>query len=102
MGPWLHLLFGQSTRFMAKLMPVSTCCLQGQDPFLVDQLKVRVLLADAGQIKFQLMLFEAHPVKPHMQAFFHRMRPTELNHTYAFPSGHTTAATFIVGEMLSM
>ena len=27
---------------MAKLMPVSACCLQGRDPFLVDQLKVRL------------------------------------------------------------
>ena len=28
------------------------------------------------------------------------MRPSELHHTYAFPSGHTTAATFIVGTLL--
>eukprot|EP00891_Asterochloris_glomerata_P005592 jgi/Astpho2/5592/Aster-x1303 len=46
--------------------------IKGRDPFLVDQLK----------------------------GFFHRMRPTELNHTYAFPSGHTTAATFIFGACL--
>lgn len=29
-----------------------------------------------------------------------RTRPSELHHTYAFPSGHTTAATFIVGSLL--
>jgi len=28
------------------------------------------------------------------------VRPSELHHTYAFPSGHTTAATFIVGTLL--
>lgn len=35
-----------------------------------------------------------------LKHYFHRIRPSELNNTYAFPSGHTTAATFIVGCLL--
>jgi membrane-associated phospholipid phosphatase len=31
---------------------------------------------------------------------FHRARPTELSHTYAFPSGHTTSASFVIGALL--
>ncbi|PSC70460.1 PAP2 family [Micractinium conductrix] len=31
---------------------------------------------------------------------FHRVRPSEHHHTYAFPSGHTTAAAFICGTLL--
>ena len=35
-----------------------------------------------------------------IEAFLRRERPSDLHHTYAFPSGHTTAATFIVGALL--
>ncbi|KAK9826427.1 hypothetical protein WJX81_004447 [Elliptochloris bilobata] len=35
-----------------------------------------------------------------LKQLFHRARPSDLHHTYAFPSGHTTAATFIVGALL--
>lgn len=34
------------------------------------------------------------------EACSRRARPSDLHHTYAFPSGHTTAATFIVGALL--
>lgn len=29
-----------------------------------------------------------------------RVRPSELDHSYAFPSGHTTAAVFFLGALL--
>ena len=29
-----------------------------------------------------------------------RVRPSPLDHTYAFPSGHTTAAVFFLGALL--
>lgn len=45
---------------------------QHGDPFFVDQLKTH----------------------------FQRMRPSDILHTYAFPSGHTTAAVFIMGTLL--
>ena len=41
------------------------------DPFVVDQLKTH----------------------------FQRLRPSDILNTYAFPSGHTTAAVFIMGNM---
>jgi membrane-associated phospholipid phosphatase len=31
---------------------------------------------------------------------FQRARPTELSWTYAFPSGHTTSAAFVIGALL--
>jgi len=31
---------------------------------------------------------------------FQRSRPTELSSTYAFPSGHTTSAAFVIGTLL--
>eukprot|EP00887_Chlorella_sp_A99_P007560 scaffold28.g7560.t1 len=31
---------------------------------------------------------------------FHRSRPSELLHSFAFPSGHTTAAAFVTGALL--
>ncbi len=39
-GPWSASFWSENP--MAKLMAVSACCLQGRDPFLVDQLKVRL------------------------------------------------------------
>lgn len=35
-----------------------------------------------------------------LKRFFHRARPSLELHSFAFPSGHTTAATFIVGALL--
>jgi membrane-associated phospholipid phosphatase len=36
-----------------------------------------------------------------LKSAFHRVRPsTEIHHTFSFPSGHTTAATFMVGAAL--
>ena len=35
-----------------------------------------------------------------IKEIFHRSRPSELSSTYAFPSGHTTSATFVVGTLL--
>lgn len=43
------------------------------DPFVVDQLKT----------------------------YFQRLRPSDILNTYAFPSGHTTAAVFIMGNILA-
>lgn len=35
-----------------------------------------------------------------LKHFFHRVRPSPVHSTFAFPSGHTTAATFMVGTLL--
>ena len=43
------------------------------DPFVVDQLKTH----------------------------FQRLRPSDILNTYSFPSGHTTAAVFIMGNTLA-
>lgn len=43
------------------------------DPFVVDQLKTN----------------------------FQRLRPSDILNTYSFPSGHTTAAVFIMGNTLA-
>jgi membrane-associated phospholipid phosphatase len=52
----------------------STCGAVLRDPFLVDFLK----------------------------HFFARARPSDLHHTFSFPSGHTSAAVFIVGALVSI
>lgn len=33
---------------------------------------------------------------------FHRARPSDLHHSFSFPSGHTTAAVFITGAFLAV
>ncbi|KAK9822051.1 hypothetical protein WJX74_003410 [Apatococcus lobatus] len=35
-----------------------------------------------------------------LKELFHRTRPSTLHHTFSFPSGHTTAATFLIGGCL--
>jgi membrane-associated phospholipid phosphatase len=35
-----------------------------------------------------------------LKGLFHRARPSAIHSSFAFPSGHTTAATFIVGTLL--
>lgn len=35
-----------------------------------------------------------------LKELFHRTRPSTLHHTFSFPSGHTTAATFLIGGLL--
>lgn len=35
-----------------------------------------------------------------LKELFHRSRPSTLHHTFSFPSGHTTAATFLIGGCL--
>jgi membrane-associated phospholipid phosphatase len=35
-----------------------------------------------------------------LKAAFHRLRPSTLHHSFSFPSGHTTAASFIVGALV--
>jgi membrane-associated phospholipid phosphatase len=35
-----------------------------------------------------------------LKAFFHRVRPSELHHTFSFPSGHTTNAVYLSGMLL--
>ena len=35
-----------------------------------------------------------------LKELFHRSRPSTLHHTFSFPSGHTTAATFLMGSLL--
>ena len=38
--------------------------------------------------------FVVNQLKP----YFQRLRPSDIHNTYAFPSGHTTAAVFIMGK----
>ena len=35
-----------------------------------------------------------------LKELFHRVRPSTLHKTFSFPSGHTTAATFLIGGLL--
>jgi membrane-associated phospholipid phosphatase len=35
-----------------------------------------------------------------LKRFFARARPSDLHHSYSFPSGHTSAAVFIVGALM--
>ena len=35
-----------------------------------------------------------------LKELFHRTRPSTLHSTFSFPSGHTTAATFLIGGLL--
>ena len=35
-----------------------------------------------------------------IKGIFHRTRPSELSSTYAFPSGHTTSAAFLMGALM--
>lgn len=37
-----------------------------------------------------------------LKHFFARARPSTLHHTFSFPSGHTSAAVFIVGALLTV
>lgn len=37
-----------------------------------------------------------------LKHFFARARPSTLHHTFSFPSGHTSAAVFVVGALLTV
>ena len=58
----------------AEMFSSSACIEIAGDPFVVDQLKTH----------------------------FQRLRPSDILNTYAFPSGHTTAAVFIMGKNLHL
>ena len=40
------------------------------------------------------------PLVDFLKHVFHRARPSDLHHTFSFPSGHTTAASFVVGTLV--
>ena len=42
------------------------------------------------------------PLVDFFKHFFARARPSDLHHTFSFPSGHTSAAVFIVGALVSI
>lgn len=53
--------------------------------------------ATCGALKhFDPLLVDA------LKHFFARARPSTLHHTFSFPSGHTSAAVFVVGALLTV
>lgn len=68
-----------------KLTDVSSRTIQGQIT-LLSMMTSRTLISGDP--------FVVNQLKTHFQ----RLRPSDILNTYAFPSGHTTAAVFIMGR----
>ena len=66
----------------------------GEFPLLVCK------TANAVIIQHRLLLLPDPFFVNQLKTHFQRLRPSDILKTYAFPSGHTTAAVFITGEYL--